>query len=437
MPKAVSIRDFASRYNIPLTSITEYENFVTVKIPKGLDTQNYSRFLSKDLEVEYVEPNYIAYAFNVPNDPYYRYQWHLDNPVFGGVSAEEAWDLANGEGVVVAVVDTGVAYENYTQSRSRRYEKAPDLAGTCFVQGYDFVNKDTHPNDDSGHGTHITGTIAQTTDNNLGVAGLAYKSCIMPVKVLGADGSGTYANVAAGIRYAVDKGAKVINLSLGGPSSSQTLLDAVKYAAEKGSLVVAAAGNEAKETLSYPAAYNDYVVAVGATRYDETLAFYSSYGEGLDLVAPGGDLNVDQNADGYKDGILQQTFGSNPRDWGYYFYQGTSMATPHVSATAALLASKGVSDISQIKNFLYQSAQDLGTSGYDKYFGWGLLDTRKALELAMGNSGLTPTPIPNPTQTPTPTPTPTPTLTPTPTPTPTPTEKPWWCRYFPTHPSCQ
>ncbi len=232
---------------------------------------------------------------------------------------EKAWDISTGQGVTVAVVDTGI-------------RKGTDLAKTCFVSGYDFVNSDTDPIDDNGHGTHVAGTVAQSTDNGVGVAGVAYKSCLMPVKVLDATGSGTYADVASGIIYAADNGAKVINLSLGGSSDSQTLKDAVAYAYGKGVTVVAAAGNNNSRTLSYPAAYDAYVIAVGATQYDETKAPYSNYGPSLDLVAPGGNNNLDQNKDGYADGVLQQTFQIKGRtiSWGYYFFQGTSMAAPHV-----------------------------------------------------------------------------------------------------------
>ncbi|MFQ6084398.1 MAG: S8 family serine peptidase, partial [Candidatus Aminicenantia bacterium] len=318
----------------------------------------------------------------VPNDPYYGYQWHLDNPVYGGVQAEAAWDISTGLGVTVAVIDTGVAYENYREGW-KRYYRAPDFNETCFVDGYDFVNNDTHPNDDNSHGTHVAGTIAQSTNNNRGVAGVAFDACLMPVKVLGKYGSGTYADVANGIIWATNNGAQVINLSLGGSVPSLTLENAVAYAYNNGVTVVAAAGNDSSTSIVYPAAYDAYVIAVGATRYDETLAYYSNYGPSLDLVAPGGDLTVDQNGDGYGDGVLQNTFNpnsKNPRDFGYWFFQGTSMASPHVAGTAALLIANGnATTPDEIRAVLQETAEDLGTAGWDSTYGWGLIDAFAAL----------------------------------------------------------
>ncbi|MFZ5559887.1 MAG: S8 family peptidase [Patescibacteria group bacterium] len=355
----------------------DLEPFRVIKIPKGEIGERIKEYLARR-DVIYAEPNYIAYALMVPNDPYYKYQWHLDNPDYGGIQMEEAWDVSIGNSsVIVAIVDTGIAYENYG-----KYCQAPDLAQTCVVPGYDFVNNDSHPNDDNNHGTHVAGTIAQSTNNSLGVAGIAFNTCLMPVKVLNSRGSGTYTQVANGIRYAADNGAKVINLSLGGSSASQTLEDAVAYAYNKGVTIVAACGNDNSSSCSYPAAYNDYVIAIGATRYDETKAPYSSYGSSLDLVAPGGDTGVDQNNDGYADGVLQQTFKNSTYvcSFAYYFFQGTSMATPHVSGTAALLLAKGnATNPDQIRTALQETADDLGPAGRDNTYGWGLINAYSAL----------------------------------------------------------
>ncbi len=338
--------------------------------------------------VEYAEANYIAYALMVPNDPLYPRQWHLNNPKYGGIGVEKAWDVSTGSQVIVAVLDTGIAYENYTEGFMdliRAYQQAPDLAGTAFVPGYDFVNKDDHPNDDSnpGHGTHIAGIIAQTTNNQMGTAGIAFGACLMPVKVLDSSGTGTYADVADGITWATNEGAHVINLGLGGSQPSRTLENAVNYAFSNGVTIVAAAGNDGTNAVRYPAAYGDRVIAVGATRYDETRTYYSNYGASVDLVAPGGDLGVDQNADGYGDGILQQTYEKTGWDkifWGYCYMEGTSMAAAHVSAVAALLIAEGVATTpTQVAEALASTAKDKGPAGWDAKYGWGIVDANAAV----------------------------------------------------------
>ncbi len=345
--------------------------------------------LQKNPNVEYAEPNFIASAYAVPNDPIYSpYQWHFDNPTYGGVHAESAWDVSTGAGTIVAIVDTGIAYEDYTGSGKGRwggatYYQAPDLAGTCFVQGYDFVNNDSHANDDEGHGTHVAGTVAQATNNNIGVAGLAYDACLMPVKVLNNSGSGSYSDIVDGIYYAVDNGADVINMSLGGSTGSSALHDAIQYAYSNGVTVVAASGND-NAAVGYPAVY-DEVIAVGATRYDEARAPYSNFGPELDVVAPGGDTSVDQNGDGYVDGVLQQTFGRNLNEFSYYFYQGTSMAAPHVAAAAAMLISNGnATTPDEVREALQSTADDLGASGFDEQFGHGLINLPAALAWSAG-----------------------------------------------------
>jgi len=370
--------------------------FRILKVPPGQVGKKVKE-LKKKKHVVFAEPNYLLYALNetwIPNDPYYSYQWHFRGSDSGGVRMPEAWGFLGspglpGKNIVVAVVDTGVAYENY-RSGPYIFEKAEDLQGTDFVAGYDVVNNDTHPNDDRspGHGTHVTGTIAQSTDNGIGVAGIAFNCSIMPVKVLDKNGSGTSGDVAEGIRWAVDHGADVINLSLGGSSPSLVIEEAVEYAYDHNVTVVAAAGNSGIGQLDYPAAYNMYVIAVGATQYDKSLAPYSSFGPGLDIVAPGGNTGVDQNGDGYADGVLQQTFEKpNPRStvWDYYFFQGTSMATPHVSAVAALLLSCGnAATPDDVREAIQSSALDLGDTGPDETFGYGLLDVYAALQWNKG-----------------------------------------------------
>ena len=358
-----------------------------VSVPAYMNEMELIVELEQDPNVEYAELNQLYFARYVPNDPYYPFQWH-----FAQIGMEFAWDISRGgnSNVTVAVLDTGVAYENYGS-----YRLAPDLAATNFIAPYNFYEGTAHANDDDGHGTHVTGTIAQNTNNNQGVAGIAFAANIMPVKVLGGpEGAGTVLDVAHGIEWAVDNGAQVINMSLGGPDYSSTLDNACQEAHNRGVIIVAATGNDADDPdwnpnsngIDYPAGY-DNVIAVGAVRYDETRAYYSNYGQGIDLVAPGGDLNVDQNLDGYGDGVLQETFGNQPDDFGYYFFQGTSMATPHVAGTCALIVSLGVSEPELVYSLLTTTAKDLGATGYDTEYGHGLLNAYEAVMQATGGMG--------------------------------------------------
>jgi len=203
----------------------------------------------------------------------------------------------------------------------------------------------------------------------------------MPVKVISRLGTGSHFDIARGIYFATNNGAKVINMSLGGEEDSVTLRDAVGYAYSQGVTVVCSAGNEFLEgnPTAYPAAYDDYCIAVGATRFDETRAYYSNSGSYLDVVAPGGDMLVDQNVDGYPDGILQQTFSVDPNVFAYWFFQGTSMAAPHVSGAAALLISNGLNDPDKVKEVIEKTAKDIGSGGWDKEYGWGLINVWAAL----------------------------------------------------------
>ncbi|HCP14728.1 MAG TPA: hypothetical protein DIT32_02955 [Peptococcaceae bacterium] len=354
--------------------------FHVIKVPEGKVKEKVREYARRS-DIVYAEPNYYAQAFYTPNDSLYSYQWNFGTMESAGIEMEKAWDLSTGASrIVVAIIDTGIAYENYLN-----YALAPDLSGTVFVEGYDYVNNDSHPNDDNSHGTHVAGTVAQRTNNSLGTAGIAFDTALMPVKVLDKKGSGTYANIANGIRYAADHGAQIINMSLGGSVPSATLEGALAYAYSKGVTIIAAAGNDGTNHVSYPAAYNDYVIAVGATRYDGTRAYYSNYGAGLDLVAPGGDINVDQNGDGIGDGILQNTFDpntKNPKVFGYWLFQGTSMAAPHVAGVAALLMAHGnATTPDEIRTALQETARDLGnTEGWEADYGWGLVNAYAALQ---------------------------------------------------------
>ena len=385
-----TIEALNSSHGVSTIYTSPYAGFRRLSTPEGEAVADMVEIYQANANVEYAEANYIAYALNAPNDELYSRQWHLYNSSYGGIKAESAWNISTGTGVIVAILDTGIAYENYSEKNQAgsqmSYQQAPDLAGTLFAAGYDFVNDDEHPNDDSvsGHGTHIAGTIAQSTRNGLGTAGVAFDAYLMPVKILDRDGAGTYADIAEGIIWATDNGAHVINLGLGGTEPSMALEEAIAYSYNRGVTLIAAAGNDGIDGVCYPAAYDDYVIAVGATRYDETLSYYSNYGLNLDLVAPGGDLNVDQNGDGYEDGILQQTYkidGDNTISWGYKFTEGTSMAAAHVSGVAALLIANGnATSPAEVRQALESTAEDKDAAGWDIRYGWGIVNAFAALQ---------------------------------------------------------
>jgi serine protease len=383
-----------------------YTGFRRLKAPSDVTVADMVEIYQANSNVEYAEANYIAYAMKAPSDELYPHQWHLYNTSYGGINVESAWTISTGSGAIVAILDTGIAYEDYSEKNpavsNRSYQQAPDLADTFFVAGYDFVNHDEHPNDDSvsGHGTHIAGTVAQSTHNGIGTAGVAFNAYLMPVKVLDSYGVGTYADIAEGIIWATENGAHVINLGLGGSEPSTVLEEAIAYAYNRGVTLVAAAGNDGIGGVGYPAAYDDYVIAVGATRYDETLAYYSNYGLSLDLAAPGGDLNVDQNEDDYGDGILQQAYkieGYGTMSWDYIFMEGTSMAAAHVSGVAALLIANGnATSPAEVREALESTAEDKGTAGWDISYGWGIVDAYAALQWAGTQPGPGPEPEPGP-----------------------------------------
>lgn len=324
-----------------------------------------------------VAPPGAAHA-DYPNDPQYKFQWHMRQ-----IGMPEAWKLADGGGVTVAVLDTGVGYEDF-----ERYHELPDLKGITFVDGYDFVDNDPHANDDHGHGSHVTGTIAQVTHNGIGVTGIARNVKIMPLKVLSASGSGSVAGIADAIRYAADKGAKVINMSLGGPFPSRALKKAVEYAHKKGVVVVCAAGNDSRSSVGYPAAYPG-AFAVSATQYDESITFYSNYGKAIDIAAPGGNTRVDQNGDGMPDGVLQNTIKiGDPTADDYFGYMGTSMASPHVAGVAALVVGEGVTDPAMVEKILQDTARRPKDQAYSRdRYGAGIIDAPAAVRKARSASG--------------------------------------------------
>lgn len=372
---ASEVRDLAGRARGRIVKKLLAPDTWLLSLDKGQGSAEIIRQLKAQSNVVWAEPNGYVKALFEPDDPLYGRQWN-----FRQLNAGLAWNKYQGAGVVVAVVDTGVAYEDYSDG-TYSYRRIPDLANTNFVPGYNFVNHTTHANDDNQHGTHVAGTIAQSTNNARGVAGIAFGASIMPVKVLDSGGFGTFSDVADGIRWAADHGANVINLSLGSSSPSSILHEAVNYARnDKNVVVVAAAGNSGSGRLGYPAAYSS-VISVAATNVNQTLAWYSQYGSGLDISAPGGDTGADADRDGRADGILQQTIYENdPTRAGYFYFQGTSMAAPHVAAVAALVRSRGITQAANITKAVLYSAVDLGAPGYDTRYGYGLVNAYRAIQ---------------------------------------------------------
>ncbi len=358
--------------------------FFRAELPSGESVTGFVARLKENPRIADAQPNYICSKSDFPNDTYYGRQWNFD-----AISVEKGWELTQGgdKDTVVAILDSGIAYENFED-----YIQASDLAQTHFVPGYDFINSDDHPNDDEGHGTHVSGTVAQSTNNNIGVAGVAYRCALMPVKVLNNKGNGTSDSLAKGLRFAADNGAAVVNMSLGFPlgvDGGPAVRDAVTYAMTKDVICVGASGNEANTSgydggVDYPAALPG-CIAVGGTRYDGNLAYYSNWGPELDCVAPGGDIGRDQNKDGQPDGILQQTFvNGNYTNIGFYYFQGTSMSTPHVAAAAALFKARHGGSLAAFRTALQETCQDLGDPGRDDRFGYGMIDLEGIVKKGTG-----------------------------------------------------
>ena len=353
--------------------------------------------LRQDPSVSYAVPNWRAHASAETNDPGARFQWNL----FGtyGINVVQAWTLAKqlgapgGRGAVVALLDSGVAYE-----RRGRFRRAPDLRRSTFVHPWDFIGRDAHPNDQYGHGTHVAGTIAQTTNNRIGTAGIAYNAKIMPLRVLDANGEGDSAAIARAIRFAARHRADVINLSLEFPAEVRSaeipdVLSALRFAHRRGAVVVAAAGNQADITVAYPARAQS-VIAVGANTITGCQAEYSNAGDDLDLVGPGGGADAPNSdnpwdvahcaPDSLGKPIVQQTFTRGIRRFGLpRSYEGTSMAAPHVSAIAALvIATKRLGrnpSPRAVEEHLEATARPTGVT--DRY-GAGLVDAAAALATA-------------------------------------------------------
>ncbi len=327
---------------------------VVVPVAPGQLRSTRARLLAR-ADVAYVEVDHVARAYDLddaaaagvaaawhPNDTFLSQQWALAT-----LRAETAWELARGTGVTIAVLDTGVDYIH------------PDLQGRVDL-GRDFVDGDDDPMDVQGHGTHVAGIAAGAADDGFGIAGIAPGARILAVRVLDAQGAGNYSHVANGIVYAAQKGAKVINLSLGGPEKSELLRAAIDYAAARGAIVTCASGNESASSIGYPARYES-CLAVGATDASDSHAPFSNRGTGLNLVAPGAQ-------------IMSSTMGGLHETW-----DGTSMASPYVAGTAALLVSQGLGRRAVV-DALLSTATDLGSPGYDTTYGFGRLDAAAAVE---------------------------------------------------------
>jgi serine protease len=363
--------------------------------------------LRREPGVVSAEPNYKVWAMAIPDDEAYPFQWHY--PL---INLPAAWDLTTGEPeVIVAVIDTGILSNH------------PDMLGQL-VSGYDFVSNpqsaqdgtgiDPNPEDpaDGGrfggsnfHGTHVSGTVAAASDNGIGVAGVAWNARIMPMRVLGVDGSGTSYDVDQGIRYAAglanDSGtapaqrADIINMSLGGAPFNQTTQDLFDEVRAAGVIVVAAAGNEASNLPSYPASYSG-VISVSAVDAQRRAAPYSNFGSFIDIAAPGGDNGVDITGDGYPDGVLSTggtISNSAAINFVYAFLSGTSMASPHVAGVLALMKSvnPGLSP-ADVDALLLQGelTDDLGVAGRDDRFGHGLINAQRAVTAALNATGNAP-----------------------------------------------
>ncbi len=369
-------------------NLTLLRNFSTfdvqeIEVPEGVDYRELLEELWDSGEYTIAEPvlrrsipqhtvmPFSGEGVRAPNDPFYQYQTNMDI-----VQATDA--THSGSGIVVAVIDTGVG-----------------TGGTDtpinMLAGYDFVNDDNDPTDDQGHGTHVAGTVAQATNNGIGTIGVAPDVDIMPLKTLGADGTGFSSDTIAAMEYALNNGADVVNMSLGSTTGSTSEEAAVDALVAAGVAVVAATGNDGIQNngVNFPAAYENSI-AVSATGFAGTIATYSNGGSETDLAAPGGDMNLtdtngdgsadqwtDENNDGQPDGIIQETISGS--SYNFFFYEGTSMATPHVAGAIAALMSAGAT-AAEAESFLKSTAVDLGTAGVDNLYGHGEIRLQDAID---------------------------------------------------------
>jgi serine protease len=294
--------------------------------------------------------------------------------------------------VVVAVIDSGVAYRD-----KGKFRRAPDLYKGRFVKGWDFIDHDRYPLDEDSHGTHVTGTIAEHVNNRAAVTGLSYGVRIMPVRVLDDEGNGNGSDFARAVRWAAKHGADVINMSVEFDSDLRAsdipdVIDAIDYAHRKGAVMVGASGNDGVNHIAYPAR-NGHVIAVGASTSHGCRAYYSSYGDGLDVMAPGGGNDANQflsawdvdHCDPSRGGrvVYQQTFRGNLAKFHLFGFEGTSEASPHVAAIAALVIASGEigpdPSPEAVLNRIEDTARDIGAPGRDQRYGYGLADAAAAV----------------------------------------------------------
>jgi serine protease len=372
--------------------LSRFSHHMLVTLDNSLSVPDAVERLRHTEGVRSAEPNGIMHAFAAraqaatlftPNDKFFTNQWNMKL-----LAAPRVWGIQKGDRqVVVAVVDTGIAFEDFGPFR-----KAPDWGDTVFVTGFNALDGTSHANDDNFHGTHVASTIAEATNNGLGVAGLAFGCALMPVKVLNADGEGSFFDIAEGIRFAAHASprANVINMSLGGEGDSSEIRSAVDDAVNRGVVIVAAAGNDGRGVVSFPAAYKN-VIAVGATDATKATTSYTNFGPEISVVAPGGDLDRDDDGDGFPDGVAQQTFDPDTAatqhrydDFGIFLVEGTSMASPHVAAEAALLISQGIkaedaAGVAVVRAAIESSAEDRGKKGRDDNYGHGFIRPAYAL----------------------------------------------------------
>ncbi len=328
-------------------------------------------------------------ATYIPNDTYFAYQWDmLENHYNLSIILDRG--IYGNKSVIIGVLDTGIAYEKYlipsseadkVNSSDGYYYMYPDFENINFVDGYDYVSVDNHPNDMNSHGTSITSIIASAINNSNNLAGLVYNASIMPLRVLDENGEGYVSDIISAIDYAIENGCNVLNLSLAGSPGDSTnwhpLHIAIIDARNNNIAIVCATGNDGVDELSYPAGFEE-AISVGAVDYFKEKTYYSQYGENLDFSAPGGVVYQDINNDGqYDGGVLSCAFGfddngtPNVDSFFLYYIEGTSIATPHITALIGLLFSLGINDIDDIENMLIENCVDLGDPGYDLEYGWG------------------------------------------------------------------